>query len=125
MKILLDTHILLWSLAGSDQLRAEWKDLITDNHNSVLVSVISLWECIIKAGIGKLSLSAPYYDTLMKGISETGFELLDLKPTHIQSLENLENYHKDPFDRILICQARSENLTLLTDDSQILRYKLP
>jgi PIN domain nuclease of toxin-antitoxin system len=122
LKILLDTHILLWALRDSDKLKPEWKEIISDYNNTVFVSVISIWESIIKADLGKLDIKTPYYKTLTDGIKRTGFEFLELNSFHFERLETLEKIHKDPFDRILICQALSQNLTLLTDDLLILQY---
>lgn len=122
MNYLLDTHIFLWSLNDSHQLKPLWKDIISNSENEIYVSVVSLWETIIKANLKKLDIEAPYYNTLLEGIQVTGFGILSLMHNHIEVLESLENLHRDPFDRILISQAVSEDLVFITDDTQILKY---
>lgn len=129
MKILLDTHILLWALADDDKLPDKAKKLIENEDNELFYSIISLWEIELKR------LAHP---DKMKGNSKIvadfceigGVEQLDMKNEHIYNLENLkrdENLppHKDPFDRLLICQAATENMMLVTHDSLIGGYNEP
>jgi PIN domain nuclease of toxin-antitoxin system len=118
MKLLLDTHIYLWWLADSSCLTASARKMI-ETAEKVYISSASLWESAIKSGIGKLDVNQ---EELVAGILESGFAELPVKSEHTVALLRLENHHKDPFDRMLIAQALSEPLHLLTADSILTRY---
>jgi PIN domain nuclease of toxin-antitoxin system len=118
MKLLLDTHIYLWWLEDSPMLPASARKMIA-TAEKVYVSSASLWESAIKAGIGKLDVNQ---EELVAGIQESGFTELPVRADHTVALLRLENHHKDPFDRMLIAQAISEPLHLLTADSILTRY---
>ena len=118
MKLLLDTHIYLWWLEDSPALPASARKMI-ETAETVFISSASLWESAIKSGIGKLDVSQ---EELVSGIRESGFEELPVRSDHTVSLLRLANYHKDPFDRMLLAQALSEPLHLLTADSILARY---
>jgi PIN domain nuclease of toxin-antitoxin system len=124
MKILLDTHVLLWFIEGDSQLSQNAKKLIEDPKNEVYVSHISFFEISIKLKIGKLqllkSLRGIYDDALTAGI-----ELLDLEFEHIESYQSVPLIadHRDPFDRILIATALHENLSIITIDEKFENYK--
>jgi PIN domain nuclease of toxin-antitoxin system len=124
MKILLDTHALLWFIEGDSQLSQNAKKLIEDPENEVYVSQISFFEISIKLKISKLqllkSLRGIYNDALTAGI-----ELLDLKFEHIENYQSVPLIadHRDPFDRILIATALHENLSIITIDEKFENYK--
>lgn len=118
MKLLLDTHIYLWWLADSPMLPVSARRMIETAEN-VYVSSASLWESAIKSGIGKLDVNQ---EELVAGILESGFTELPVRSEHTVTLMRLKNHHKDPFDRMLIAQALSEPLHLLTADSILTRY---
>jgi PIN domain nuclease of toxin-antitoxin system len=124
MKILLDTHTLLWFIEGDSQLSQKAKKLIEDSENRVYVSFISFFEMSIKLKIGKLhltkSLKEIYQDTLTAGI-----EIMDLDFNHIETYQSVPLYpdHRDPFDRILIATALHENLPIITIDEKFENYK--
>jgi PIN domain nuclease of toxin-antitoxin system len=124
MKILLDTHALLWFIEGDSQLSQNAKKLIEDPENEVYISYISFFEISIKLKIGKLqllkSLRGIYDDALNAGI-----ELLDLEFEHIESYQSVPLIadHRDPFDRILIATALHENLSIITIDEKFENYK--
>lgn len=118
MEILLDTHALLWWLGDDPILSAHSRKLIGDPGNRLLVSAATAWEIAIKQALGKLRLDAD----LEGEIREQGFEMLPVTFAHARELAELPSIHRDPFDRVLVAQARVENLALLTDDPKILLY---
>ncbi len=119
MKILLDTHILLWSVFEPEKLSDDAKEIIADHHNYVFVSLASLWEIAIKKDIGRLNIPDHFFENIFK---DTGFEPLQIQMAHIQLYLQLPLHHRDPFDRILIAQAKSRELTLLTNDKNMMDY---
>ena len=112
MRILLDTHIYLWWLDDAPQLSVAARTMIREAE-TVYISSATLWEAVIKIGLGKLEADPA---ELVTGIRESGFEPLPITPEHALALTRLANHHKDPFDRILIAQAISEPLRLVTMD---------
>ena len=122
MRYLLDTSVLLWWMDDDQKIKPPVYKIIRDKNNQVLVSVVSATEISIKNRAGKLPLK-----TSMKHIFElSGFEVLDINLNHIIEFDKLSSRkdHKDPFDRILISQAKAENLTLITSDPKIWKYKV-
>jgi PIN domain nuclease of toxin-antitoxin system len=120
MRYLLDTHALLWALGEPTALSPQAGDIIADPSNLIFVSVASLWECAIKASIGKLDLPDDFFDA----INETGYEVLPIQITHLTRYRSLPMHHRDPFDRILVAQAQAEALTLITRDPEIAKYQI-
>jgi PIN domain nuclease of toxin-antitoxin system len=118
VRYLLDTHVLLWSVAGASQLSAPVKQIIESADNVIFVSLISLWELRIKESLGKVTLPKNFYT----GLEAAGFELLSMTLKHIQALGFLPLHHRDPFDRMLIVQANIEQMTLITKDDDIQKY---
>ena len=118
MKYLLDTHTFLWCLSNNPRLKPDSRKIIRDKSKVVFLSVISVWEIVIKVMSKKLKLNLPI-STLFTNLE---FELLPVKLEHVLSLQNLPPIHKDPFDRMLVAQAKTENLTLLTSDPKIQAY---
>jgi PIN domain nuclease of toxin-antitoxin system len=118
MRLLLDTHILLWWLADSPSLSDRARELITDPDNAVFVSAVSLWEIRLKQSLGKLQLPADFGER-MAGES---FESLPLLADHTREVASLPWHHRDPFDRMLIAQAQAAGLTFLTADEIAARY---
>ncbi len=118
MKYLLDTHILIWWAENNRKLKPEHKDIIADGDNMIFVSVVSVWEVIIKTKLKKIRLKM----SVDKIISKYNFQILDIKLYHVLELNKLKDYHKDPFDRLLITQSTVEGLILLTDDRLINQY---
>jgi PIN domain nuclease of toxin-antitoxin system len=121
MKLLIDTHVLLWWLDEPAQISDEAQSAIRTQENDVFVSAVTAWEIVIKKALGKLD--AP--DNLAEVISACRFLQLPMTIKHAVSLASLPAYHSDPFDRMLIAQAQVEELTILTRDSHILRYPVP
>jgi len=118
VKYLLDTHTFLWSLSNDPQLKPDTKKIVKDKSKVVFLSVISVWEIVIKVMAKKLQLDPPV-STLLTNLE---FELLPVKLEHVLTIQNLPPIHKDPFDRMLVAQAKTENLTLLTSDPKIQAY---
>ena len=120
MRLLLDTHIFLWYIAGNAQLSAAWQAILRDPANTVYLSVVSVWEASIKYHLGKLPLPAPpetYFPTERHLLIELPLQEADLRP-----MNTLSAIHRDPFDRVLICQAFANGLTLVTADVAIRAY---
>ncbi len=118
MSLLLDTHILLWWLADDPRLAQTVRKKITDPAERVLISAATVWEIGIKQAIGKLE--AP--ESILIATQEEGFEELPITGQHAELAACLPDHHKDPFDRMLIAQAKLEGLTLVTADSAIETY---
>lgn len=118
MKLLLDTHILLWWLADDRRLSADHRALIADASNLVLISAMTVAEIAIKASLGKLD--AP--DDLLPTLEVGGFDELTFESRHAEVLRTLPWHHRDPFDRMLIAQAIAERLTVLTADPHFAAY---
>lgn len=119
MRILLDTHALLWWLTGDARIEHQAQDLIADPANDILVSSASLWEIVVKVRVGKLG--ADIRD-VVAAINAQGFERLDIRPEHLEALVRLPMHHRDPFDHLLIAQAIAEGLTLLSEDQHVSAY---
>jgi PIN domain nuclease of toxin-antitoxin system len=116
MKLLLDTHTLLWFIAGSASLSAYARSLIEDVLNEKFVSVVSIWETAIKISIGKMTLSAPFDVLFPHHLQINGFDLLPVKIEHTSVITTLPFHHRDPFDSLLIAQAIEEKLALVSVD---------
>jgi PIN domain nuclease of toxin-antitoxin system len=124
MRLLLDTHILLWAVAESRRLSAAAKSLLGDANHELVFSAVSLWEIAIKAGLGRDdfridvgSLRRRLFDNTYSEVAATG--------AHAVALARLPPIHKDPFDRLLIAQAIVEGLTLVTSDPAVAKYPGP
>lgn len=118
MNVLLDTHILLWWLADDPRLSERARQIIADAGNVVYTSSATAWEIAVKQALGKLRAEG----NLEQEVREQGFEMLPITFAHAEELMGLPAIHRDPFDRMLVAQARVENLQLLTSDPQIFRY---
>ena len=118
MKLLLDTHVLLWWLAEDPALPARARALMASPESVLFVSAVSLWEIWLKVSLGKLRLPPDFGEVLTGG----DFESLPLMAAHAKGIAELPWHHRDPFDRMLLAQARAESLTLLTADSALTVY---
>ena len=118
MRVLLDTHVVLWAMQDSVRLSPLARDLIS-RADAVYVSAASLWEISIKAALGKLEIDCTQ---LERRLDETGFLPLPINWAHAVKLRELPPLHRDPFDRMLIAQALAEPLRLLTSDSALSEY---
>jgi PIN domain nuclease of toxin-antitoxin system len=122
MNYLLDTHVFLWFLDGNANLSKKARSAIEKASNKNFVSIASIWEIAIKMSLGKLKLDVKIED-LKTEILKNNFEILPLDFEHIIELSELEEIHKDPFDRVIISQAISERLTIISKDSNFGLYK--
>ncbi|MCP4365040.1 MAG: type II toxin-antitoxin system VapC family toxin [Planctomycetes bacterium] len=122
MKLLLDTHTFLWFTSGSSQLSDHARRLIENTENEKLVSIASLWEMAIKAGIGKLKLNLSLPEIARDHIGGNAMKLLHIMPEHLEIVRTLPFHHKDPFDRLIIAQSYSESIPVLSRDSMFDRY---
>ena len=122
MTLLLDTHAFLWFVWNDPQLSVAAKALIETPGNRKLLSVASCWEIAIKVGNGKLMLDVPAAVFIPRELSNNKFELLEIKLAHATAVETLPPHHKDPFDRLLIAQARNEGFPLVSVDTALDPY---
>lgn len=121
MSLLLDTHLLLWLAADPARLPDEARTLINDESVDSYFSVASLWEVTIKSGLGRRDFHVDSR-VLRRGLLESGFPELAIEAHHVAALEDLPLLHRDPFDRLLVSQARAEGLVLLTVDRRLEGY---
>lgn len=117
MRVLLDTHLLLWALAAPSKLPAKARKQIDDAE--VFVSAASIWEISIKSAVGKLDADP---EDVLAAIVPTGFDLLSITGEHAAKVRELPPLHKDPFDRMLVAQASVEPMILLTNDQALGQY---
>lgn len=122
MKVLLDTHALLWAYWGDPQMSTEAVRLISDPANRVLVSPASHWEIAIKMKTGKLTLRESFVEFVRHAVFDNGFEILPIEPNHTALVSQLPFHHKDPFDRLLVAQALAEGVPLVSADTAIDAY---
>ena len=122
MRLLLDTHVWLWMLLEPERLNEEARAAVAATGNIVLISVVSAWEVAIKNAIGKLPLPGTVSQLVDSTLADFDVELLSIELQHVLTGAALPPHHKDPFDRLLIAQAKVESATLLTADAVIRRY---
>jgi len=125
MKLLLDTHAFLWLVEGSPRMSLVAANAIYNPANDVTLSVASVWELAIKLGNKKLSLADPLEIFVGKWTTAYQIDLLTIQAPHALAIRVLPDHHRDPFDRMLIVQALSEKMTLVTADSKFARYGVP
>jgi PIN domain nuclease of toxin-antitoxin system len=124
VKLLLDTHLLLWSAGRPDRLSNEARALIEAPDNELFFSSASLWEVVIKRGLGRDDFKVDAR-LLRRGLLDNGYSELPIGSEHVVAIDNLPAIHKDPFDRILVAQAQVEGITLLTADPTVAKYPGP
>jgi len=124
VKLLLDTHILLWAAGEPRKLSNRARSMIEDLENELLFSVASLWEVSIKRGLGRADFNADPR-LLRRGLLDNGYQELPITSNHVVAIDGLPAVHKDPFDRMLVAQAAVEGALLLTVDSLLTKYPGP
>jgi len=124
MKLLLDTHLLLWAAGLPNRLSAGTRRLIEQPGNELLFSAASIWEVAIKRGLGRTDFQADPR-LLRRGLLDNGYTELPISSHHVVAIDSLPPIHKDPFDRLLVAQATVEGITLLTSDSVVSEYPGP
>jgi PIN domain nuclease of toxin-antitoxin system len=121
LKLLLDTHLLLWAASDPERLSAEARGLIEDPENEVLFSAASLWEVAIKSSLGREDFRVNAR-LLRRGLLDNGYGELRIASDHAVAIDGLAPIHRDPFDRMLVAQGMVEGITLLTGDALVARY---
>jgi PIN domain nuclease of toxin-antitoxin system len=124
MKLLLDTHLLLWAAGEPRRLSKQARTLIDNPDNDLLFSAASLWEVAIKRELGRKDFKVDAR-LLRRGLLDNGYSELPIISQHVVATESLPPIHKDPFDRVLVAQATVEGITLLTTDSLVAQYPGP
>ncbi|MBW4667115.1 MAG: type II toxin-antitoxin system VapC family toxin [Cyanomargarita calcarea GSE-NOS-MK-12-04C] len=124
MKLLLDSHVLIWWASSSEKLSERVYSLIHDTNNTLLFSIASIWEIQIKLHLGKLNLNSSLPVLIENQQRVNNLQLLPIELAHIWGLTNLPNHHRDPFDRLLISQAIVEKIPLVSIDSVFDNYPI-
>lgn len=124
MKVLLDTHAFLWWVTDALELSNTGRGIIADPDNTILFSVASAWEIVIKFRTGKLSLPEEPESYIPSRLTANQFEILPIQINHVLQVAKLPDYHKDPFDRLLVTQSQIERIPILTRDSLIIQYQV-
>lgn len=121
MRLLLDTHVLLWFLDDDERLGVIARNAITDEENEVFVSTASIWEISIKQSLGKIRTPK----SLMEVVKASRIKVIPIEPAHAMGVRDLPFHHKDPFDRLLVIQAKLGSMTLVTQDRVLAAYSVP
>lgn len=122
MNLLLDTHTALWLINEYEKLSLKVRDMLMDDANTLYISITSTWEIAIKSSIGKLSELNGGVSAFLTQINEMPISILPVMPRHVEMVETLPLIHRDSFDRLLIATAKTENMTILTNDENIHEY---
>ncbi len=117
MKLLLDTHSFLWFVLNDPQLSTPARTAISEPANDILISPATYWEIAIKVRLGKYTLTSPYLDFIQHAIDDNEFEVLPIQVQHTALVATLPFQHKDPFDRLLIAQALTEDISLVSNET--------
>lgn len=123
MNTLVDTHALIWFITDDTSLSRKGRNVIKDTSNLCYISIASLWEMGIKASLGKLELKNDL-GQIFQIIYKSGFDILEITPAHILMNTTLTFYHRDPFDRLMIAQAKYEGFKILSKDRQFNKYDI-
>ncbi|MDE2155711.1 MAG: type II toxin-antitoxin system VapC family toxin [Xanthomonadaceae bacterium] len=124
MKLLLDTHLLLWAAEGLEHLPPDARALMSEPENELFFSVASLWEIVIRRGLGRDDFKVDPA-VLRRSLLDNGYSELSILSEHAVAIDTLPPIHKDPFDRLLVAQAIVEGITLLTADARVAEYPGP
>jgi PIN domain nuclease of toxin-antitoxin system len=124
VKLLLDTHLLLWAAGTPERLSADAARLIGEQANELFFSAASVWEVVIKRGLGRDDFQVDPH-LLRRGLLDNGYSELPMGSEHAVAIDTLPPLHKDPFDRMLVAQAIVEGITLLTSDQRVAQYPGP
>jgi PIN domain nuclease of toxin-antitoxin system len=124
VKLLLDTHLLLWAAGDPDKLSRETRKLLSADENELIFSAASLWEVVIKSDLGREDFAVDAR-LLRRGLLDNGYSELPILSEHAVAIAGLPALHKDPFDRMLVAQATIEGITLLTGDEMVAEYPGP
>lgn len=122
MRFLIDTHVFLWFINGDTRLSQTVRTAIEEEENEVLLSIVSVWEIAIKNSVGKLSLAKPFAELIPEQIVENELELVPIQMDELKVVATLPLYHRDPFDRLLIAQAMTQDVAIASDDASFAQY---
>lgn len=122
MKVLVDTHVLLWAIADPDRLKADARAVLEDGANEVAMSVVVAWEIAVKQSLGKLELETPAELWLPRELRRAGIDVIDIRLAAALRVRALPWHHRDPFDRLLIAHALDEGYTIATRDPAFAQY---
>lgn len=123
MNYLLDTHALIWFLTGDKNLSKKSKEIIENQDNSIFISVSTIWEIAIKISLNKFKFQKGFKNFLDL-IDNNGFEIIPISFEHALAVSSLEFIHRDPFDRLIVAQALTENMDIITKDEYITQYHI-
>lgn len=124
MDILLDTQILLWAISGDKRLTSRLRQVFLDPENQLHFSIASYWEIAIKVSIGKLTLSERWAEIIKREMQRNYIASLPVSTEHCNCLAKLPFHHRDPFDRLIIAQAQTEKMTLISSDKEFKKYEI-
>lgn len=124
MKVLIDTHVFIWWTSNPQKLSPYVYNLLLDVNTEAILSIASIWEMQIKLSLGKLTLASALPELVEDEVKRNQIELLPINLAHVYALSNLPNYHRDPFDRLLIAQAINEELALVSIDEKFDGYEV-
>ena len=124
MRLLLDTHLLVWAMGSPQRLPAGLAPMLEDPHQTPVFSVVSLWELVIKRALGRPDFTVQPA-VLRRALLDGGWQELAIEAHHVLAVANLPQLHRDPFDRLLLAQASAEGLLLITADQQVAQYPAP
>jgi PIN domain nuclease of toxin-antitoxin system len=122
VRILLDTHVFLWAVTDDARLTTAHRTQYVDEANDFYLSVASVWEIVIKAGLGKLPIPSPTTEYVQRQMEKNRVTLLGIQARHLARLEGLAPVHRDPFDRMIVAQALAENMPMMTVDPAVAHY---
>jgi PIN domain nuclease of toxin-antitoxin system len=125
VRLLLDTHAFLWWVTDDDRLSERAGELIADGANDVYFSAASAWEIAIKAGLGRIRFSEDAWSLTPQQLERNAFQALPIHVAHAVAVIALPDLHRDPFDRLLVAQAMTEGLTIVSGDENVARYPVP
>ena len=124
MDILLDTQVILWSISGDSRLSSSARTVFLDPTNNLYFSIAGYWEIAIKISIGKLALADQWSTIIDKEMRSNFIKFLPITQEHCNGLVELPFHHRDPFDRVIVAQAKTEQMALLSADSQLKKYEI-
>jgi len=122
VRLLLDTHTLIWAATLDERLSSKARGLLLDSNNELFLSTASIWEMSIKSSLGKLILTQPMEQTINEQIQVNGLQVLNIESAHALAVASLPWHHRDPFDRLLICQSKLEKMDILGCDNAMDAY---
>jgi PIN domain nuclease of toxin-antitoxin system len=122
VRLILDSHVLIWAVDDPAQLSPTASGLLQDPANALLVSAATIWEVAIKVGLGKLTLSQPYRAWMSQALSDIGAAILPITVEYADAQAALPFHHRDPFDRLIIAQTLAESISVVSDDGQFDAY---